>query len=391
MENHTARQYIITKMHNVITGFLLQDGHPEEIRCYEEDSCIGNVYVGRVSNIVQNINAAFVDIAKGESCYLPLEDYHGDRQLKIGDLIPVQVVKDKIKTKQATVTTNISITGNYVIVQTNDTIGISSKVKSAEARTMLKDQFVSAIDKFQADRKCKNIQYGGIVRTKAENLETDLLINETIKTLCELDDVMYRSEYATAYTCLRQNKPTYVSDIEEWMACDSTVLTDLPEILEICGIYGIKQPVLYEDAMVSMSAKYRLERIIEKALSKRVYLKSGAYLVIEPTEALTVIDVNSGKAIKGRDAEEIQYQLNVEAAHEVARQLKLRNLSGIIIVDFISMKSEQKQKCLLDELKNAIYYDSVPTNVVDITKLGLVELTRKKIRKPLHEIYIKNC
>lgn len=386
MEHTTEKQYIITRLHGVTMGFLLVNGHPEEIHCYEESSRIGNIYMGRVSNIVPNINAAFVDISKDESCYLSLEDYRGEKPVRIGDLIAVQVVKDKIKTKQASVTANVSLTGNYVIVQTEHTIGVSSKIKDAETRNMLKRRFAGVIQDFQAQKKCADIEYGGIIRTKAEHAVSDFVEKETVKLLCELDDVMHRAKYSTAYACLWKSKPTYITDIDNRKDGGISVQTDLPEVLEACKAYGTVLPELYQDAMISMPARYGLEKVLEKALSKRVYLKSGAYLIVEPTEALTVIDVNSGKAIKGKDAEEIRYKLNVEAAYEVARQMKLRNLSGIIIVDFISMKSEQMQKSLLNELAFAVACDSVPVNIVDITRLGLVEITRKKVRKPLHEV-----
>ncbi len=386
MENVMDKQYIITRLHDVTMGFLLVNGHPEEIHCYEGNSRIGNIYVGRVSNIVPNINAAFVDISKAESCYLSLEDYRGEKPIKTGDLIAVQVVKDKIKTKQATVTANISITGMHVIVQTNNTIGVSSKIKDVQIRNMLKNLFTGVIQKFQTQKKCADIEYGGIMRTKAEQAASDTIENETIRLLCELDDIMHFAKYSTAYTCLRKSRPTYITDIDNQKDSGISLKTDLPEIIEACKTYGTALPELYQDAMISMSARYGLEKVLDKALSKRVYLKSGAYLIVEPTEALTVIDVNSGKAVKGNDAEEIRYKLNIEAAYEVARQLRLRNLSGIIIVDFISMKSEQKQKSLLDELNSAVTCDSVPVNIVDITRLGLVEITRKKVRRPLHEI-----
>lgn len=386
MEHTTEKQYIITRLHGVTMGFLLVNGHPEEIHCYEESSRIGNIYVGRVSNIVPNINAAFVDISKGESCYLSLEDYRGEKPVRTGDLIAVQVVKDKIKTKQAAVTANVSLTGNYVIVQTDHTIGVSSKIKDAETRNMLKRRFTGVIQDFQTQKKCADIEYGGIIRTKAEHAASDFVENETVKLLCELDDVMHRAKYSTAYACLWKSKPTYITDIDNRKDSDISVQTDLPEVMDACKAYGTALPKLYQDAMISMPARYGLEKVLDKALSKRVYLKSGAYLIVEPTEALTVIDVNSGKAIKGKDAEEIRYKLNVEAAYEVARQMKLRNLSGIIIVDFISMKSEQMQKSLLNELASAAACDSVPVNIVDITRLGLVEITRKKVRKPLHEV-----
>ena len=379
------RQFVITKINKIYMGFLFINGNVDEIRTYEDDSLIGNIYVGRVSNIVPNINAAFVDIKKNESCYLSLEDYKGEKKLKVGDLITVQVTKDKIKTKQATVTTDISVAGDYVLVKKDYLAGVSSKIKDKERRGILKDNLKASLEECDLFKTCGDTQYGGIVRTNAENAPDDIIKQETIKKLCELDNVLHKAKFATAYSCVYQNQSGYVSDIGEFNKLDVEVITDSEELASLCKTNN--QPVsLYEDIDFPLSARYNLNRIVEKATAKRVYLRSGAYLVIEPTEALTVIDVNSGKAIKGKDAAEIQYKLNREAALEVARQLRLRNLSGIIIVDFISMKSEEMNRRLVDELNGFVVTDRVATKVVDMTRLGLVEITRKKVRKPLHEI-----
>lgn len=384
-------KYILTEVNNVKTGFLLENGKPAEIRCYEETSLLGNIYVGRVSNILNNINAAFVDVEKGMPCYYPLEDYHGGNKLKIGDLITVQIVKDKIKSKQPTVTTNVSLTGEYVIVHIESTIGVSAKIKNKSVRERLKGCMISAIDLFSAYKKCDKISYGGILRTKAANVDEKIIIDETIKLLCKLDQVMYASQYATGYSCMLKSIPAYVSDIAMFaLEREAEVVTDLMSVADECKSNNSTVPVIYDDSGVSLSALYNLKSYIDKSLSKRAYMKSGAYLVIEPTEAMTVIDVNSGKAIKGSNSEEIIYKINVEAAWEIAHQLRLRNLSGIIIVDFISMKSREYNDRLMTELREAVFRDLIPVNVVDITRLGLVEMTRKKIRKPLHEIFPKN-
>lgn len=379
------RQFVITRINKIYMGFLFVDGNVEEIRTYEDDSLIGNIYVGRVSNIVPNINAAFVDIKKNESCYLSLEDYKGEKKLKVGDLITVQVTKDKIKTKQATVTTDISVSGDYILVKKDYLAGVSGKIKDKERRGILKENLKASLEEFDLSKTCGDIQYGGIVRTNAENATDDIIKQETIKKLCELDSILHKARFATAYSCLYQNQSGYVSDIGEFNKLDVEVITDSEELASLCEMNN-QQVSLYENMDFPLSSRYNLNRIVEKATAERVYLRSGAYLVIEPTEALTVIDVNSGKAIKGKDAAEIQYKLNREAALEVARQLRLRNLSGIIIVDFISMKSEEMNKKLMDELNGFVVTDRVATKVVDMTRLGLVEITRKKVRKPLHEI-----
>lgn len=381
-------KFVLTEINNIKTGFLFKNGRAEEIRCYEDNSLIGNIYVGRVSNILKNINAAFVDVEKGLSCYLPLEDYHGDRALRTGDLLTVQITKDRIKSKQPAVSSTIALTGEYVVVHAADNIGVSSKIKDEPKRTLLKECITGALDLFSAGKKCEDIIYGGIVRTKAASVDTELVVEETVKLLCELDEIMHRARYSTGYTCLYRKLPAYVSDIEELGNTDDLeVVTDIMSIADECESACSRVPVIYDDSSISLTALYNLKTILNKALSTRAYLKSGAYLVIEPTEAMTVIDVNSGKAIKGSNAEEIIYKINIEAAREISRQLRLRNLSGIIIVDFISMKSSENNAGLMELLKRLAAEDRVLTTVVDITRLGLVEMTRKKIKKPLHEIF----
>ncbi len=380
------KKYIITEFNNMLCGFLMEEGKAKEICCYDEESILGNIYVGRVSNIVKNINSAFVDIKKGLSCYYPLEDYTG-KKLKIGDLLTVQVNKEPIKTKQPSVTTKLSMTGEYVVVHQDDTIGVSTKIKDNSKREGLKTIFEKAINDFKAKQKCKDVSIGGIIRTKAEEVSDDIIYNETIKILCNLDEVLYKSQYATAYSCMYEKMPSYLQDIESMAGND--VITDMEYIIEKCQEYNIATPKLYDDAMISMRALYNLDSVIEKALNKRVYLKSGAYLIIEHTEAMTVIDVNSGKAIKGSSKEEKLFAINLEAAKEITRQLRLRNISGMIIVDFISMDNSYNEEQLLKSLREFVQEDSVLTTVVDITKLGLVEMTRKRIRRPLYEVMLK--
>jgi ribonuclease G len=191
--------------------------------------------------------------------------------------------------------------------------------------------------------------------------------------------VLKNSQYASIYSCLLKNRGKHIEDAAFFMQQDDTrVITDLTDVAEAVG----DKSILYTDKICPLNALYNVERI---ALSMLVYLKSGAYLVIEPTEAMTVIDVNSGKAIKGKNSETALHKINLEAANEVARQLRLRNISGIIMIDFISSKSDKLDKELLKELETATSRDYVLTNVVDITRLGLVEVTRKKVRKTLYE------
>ena len=255
---------------------------------------------------------------------------------------------------------------------------------------MLKKQLEETITEFKLKNDCESIPFGGIVRTEAQKLDIETFKGETIKILCELKDVINRSQYATAYSCIRINRLNELFDYKKYLQIDELeVVTDDQDFISMCMQNNLPLPRLYEDPMIHMASFYNLPMIIEKALQERVYLKSGAYLVIQHTEAMTVIDVNSGKAIKGNNKSQALLNMNLEAAKEIAKQLRIRNLSGIILVDFINMKSMQDIVTLMTSLKEYVASDWVEATVHDMTKLGLIEITRKKVRKPIYEI-LKN-
>lgn len=387
------KQFVFTEWNKKKLGILFEDGKAMEIRCYEADSILGNVYRARVSNLSPNINAAFVDIKKGESCYLSMDDYHGEK-LKVGDLVTVQVVRDKIKTKRYAVTTDISLQGDYAVTTLFAPVGVSSKItdsaRKKELKTLMQNlliaeqdaQFYLAEGNVAEIERIKKLTLGGIIRTQAEHAEDAAITREIEGQARLLYSIMKKSEYATQYTCLYHTEVEYIKDIRRMHALqDVEIVTDIPEVTE-----AIPKIPLYTDEY-TLTLRYSLASLLEKTLSKRTYLKSGAYLVIEPTEAMTVIDVNSGKSIKGKNAEEQFLKINIEAAKEIARQLRLRNISGIVMIDFINMKEESHNHELMKNLAEYVRTDPVRTTVVDMTKLGLVELTRQKGKRALHEVF----
>ena len=387
------KQFVFTEWNKKKLGILFEDGKAMEIRCYEADSILGNVYRARVSNLSPNINAAFVDIKKGESCYLSMDDYHGEK-LKVGDLVTGQVVRDKIKTKRYAVTTDISLQGDYAVTTLFAPVGVSSKItdsaRKKELKTLMQNlliaeqdaQFYLAEGNVAEIERIKKLTLGGIIRTQAEHAEDAAITREIEGQARLLYSIMKKSEYATQYTCLYHTEVEYIKDIRRMHALqDVEIVTDIPEVTE-----AISEIPLYTDEY-TLTLRYSLASLLEKTLSKRAYLKSGAYLVIEPTEAMTVIDVNSGKSIKGKNAEEQFLKINIEAAKEIARQLRLRNISGIVMIDFINMKEESHNHELMKNLAEYVRTDPVRTTVVDMTKLGLVELTRQKGKRALHEVF----
>lgn len=361
----------------------------------QNKSLVGNIYIGKVKNIVTNIQAAFVEIDKGLLCYLSLSEGKNpillsqrkwDGKLKEGDELLVQVQRDALKTKQPAVTAQISISGSYMVINARESgkVGISGKLPRTQKEAL----------RALIEERGLNTSYDMVLRTNAGQLtgQPELLEKEWNLLNKEMEQLLHNASFRTCYSCLRKGNFEYLNALKEIYFDEyDEIVTDDPEIYQNVRTFLAEQgnPAalrFYEDSLLPLFKLYGVESKIKEALGSRVWLKSGGYLVIEPTEAMTVIDVNTGKYdAKKADAEETYLKINLEAAKEIACQLRLRNLSGIIVVDFINMKAQEHQTKLLQELRNHVKKDTVKTDVIDITPLGLVELTRKKINKPLKE------
>jgi ribonuclease G len=234
-------------------------------------------------------------------------------------------------------------------------------------------------------------RYGWLFRTNAGTAEEAQLSDELSLLQKQYQALMAQAQYRTCFSCLSKMPSAYLSRLENLYDSDAEqILTDDEELYqEIHDYLTLHHPEdlpklsLYKDRLQPMSKCYSLERQLEQALQERVWLNSGGYLIIQPTEALTVIDVNSGKSEGGKNREAAFRKLNLEAAREIARQLRLRNISGIIIVDFINMEETSSEQELLEQLTRELRKDPIQTTLVDMTKLSLVEITRKKKEKSL--------
>lgn len=383
-QNIKDRDYLITA--------LFEGNRMMEVSCENtlEDTLLGNVYIGKIKRILEKIGAAFVEIAPGKITYLPLsevKDAMMARQcrpgkLTEGDELVVQVVKEAVKTKDPMVSTNISFKGNALILTSeNKILGVSRKLDAAQ-RSRFQELF--------AEKKKED--FGLVVRTNAENYSDGQLLDEFQKLFAQFDRIKTQCSHRTCYSCLHRSPPGYVSGVRDYLSMrPEKIVTDDPQVYEdLCRAFENEasvtkeQLVFYEDKMLSLSALYGFRSKLEAALKERVNLRSGAYLVIQPTEALTVIDVNSGKCIKGNQ-KDFYLKVNLEAAKEIARQLRLRNISGICLVDFINMDTLEAAEELAEALKQYLAKDTVPAVFIDFTALGLAEITRKKVRKPLWE------
>ncbi len=385
---------IITRWNgSVIT--LLQSGKETvqvNIEPEENQSVLGNIYIGKVNHIVKNINAAFVDIGGGQMGYLSLSDanilfvdqrtYNG--KLRQGDEIIVQVERDAVKTKAPVLTGNLNVTGRYfVLTSGKKQIGFSTKITDQAWKQEMKSYLESRKDE----------DFGMIVRTNAYKVPKEELESELIQLMDSFKEMLDNAKHRTCYSLLYSSAPSYLTGLRDSLKSSlEAVITDEPDIYEAMKDYLTQcQPedlgllTLYEDNLLPLGKLYRIEKTMDEALGKRVWLKSGGYLVIEPTEALVVIDVNTGKYSGKKELRETIKKVNIEAAEEIGHQLRLRNLSGIIIIDFIDMEAEDDRRILMERLEGILSKDPVKTTVVEMTKLNLVEVTRKKIRKPLYE------
>lgn len=358
----------------------------------DTESILNNIYIAKVKNVAENLNAAFVEIEKGRLCYLPFENLKepiftkkiSAKPIAAGEELAVQVIKEAMKAKEAVVTTNLSFPGEYFVLTSADhRIGISSKIRGESRRHL--QEYIKTLAGADGQAACG---FGVILRTNAAQADESMLQAEFLRLKEEYCHLRAYAAARTVYSCLRKEQPFYVkmlmdadkSDLEE-------VITDDPDIYEnlkqtSTGPYALR---FYEDKMLSLARLYNLAGQMEAALKSRVWLKSGANIVIEHTEALTVIDVNSGKNIAKKDKKQNHFKINLEAAKEIAFQLRLRNISGIILVDFIDLYDDTLDTQLMAQLRAYLNQDPVPAALVDITKLGLVEITRKKIKKPLAE------
>ena len=419
---------LIIERNERILSLLYQDNRLVQVKVHEDNLNKQNseagedkssslplhaIYIGKVKNVVPSIDAAFVEVEKGKMGFLPIKQAKNpiivnrkyDGRIVAGDEILVQIEKEGIKTKEPGLTCNLSFTGKYCVLTTGKFgVGFSSKLDK-NTKTHLKE----TLDDWKIEELLQKEKVGVVVRTNVVSLieencelqssdvanseecrfeEINGLKEEFEKLLEQKNKVLCVVPYRTCFSCLYQPMEGYLADIRDtYEDSFDKIITNKEEIYhrireEFPTLGNVE---LYEDSRIPLEKLYSVETRLKEALDEKVWLKSGAYLVIQQTEALTVIDVNSGKIQKKNSKDDIYFEINKEAAREIALQLRLRNLSGIIIIDFISQNTKEQDSELLSYLSGLAKRDSVKTHVVDMTPLGLVEVTRKKIHKSLRE------
>lgn len=349
---------------------------------------VGNIYKSRVEKVIDTMHCAFVNIGlerngflyTGESLVednkLTEERKVKSKKLKNGDIIMCQVIKDQFGTKGPRLTTDISIPGSYIVLLPNsEFVGISRKIESFERKQFLLD--------YVKENKPKGM--GIIIRSSCNNVDVEDILNE-MKKLQELWSQIEREYsfspekkliFAESDLLKRIIRDTLYENVDEFIVNNENMVG----LLEDEGIN--KDKIKYYDGQDSIFAHYGISAQIEDLASNKVALSNGGYLIIDKTEALTVIDVNTGKFVGSKNLEQTAYEANKEAAKEIAKTLRKRNLSGIIVIDFIDMEEESHKKQIVEYLKEQLKKDNVKTSSVEMTTLGLVELTRKKSRLPV--------
>lgn len=365
----------------------------------------GNIYKGHVSRALPGMQAAFIDMGLERTGFLHVSDIratgrrNGDQErepairelLREGDHVLVQVLKDPIGTKGARLTTQVTIPSRYlVLLPGSEGVGVSARIEDEAERTRLREAVEMQMP--------QDANHGYIVRTAAEGAALEALRADMLFLGRLWDSVHQQSEQATPGQLVHEDLPLELRVVRDLVSSGiQRVRVDsekayarirgftrsfMPDIAESVELYAGRRPIL---------DMYGIEDEIQRALERSVPLKSGGHIVIDQTEAMTTVDVNTGAYVGHRNLEETIFRTNLEAAVAIARQLRLRNLGGIIIIDFIDMEEDSHREQVLEALDNALAGDHARTQVTQVSPLGLVEMTRKRTRESLEHILCEPC
>lgn len=386
---------------------VVENGTPVELYVDQEGSerLVGNIYLGKVQNVLPGMQAAFVDIGLEKNAFLyagdvffPGDQYDKLEQIsssrKINDLlnpgqqILVQVAKDPVGTKGARVTTHITLAGrSLVLMPTVDYVGVSHRIEKEEERNRLR----KILHEVKPKDKGVIVRTASAGKTKEAFLED---IDSLLKLYAEIEKKAKRSKapklmHAEQAILFRTVRDLLMKDVDRVFVNDQAAYEELREIAEVMAP-KLKARILFKDSE-ALFDRYETEGKIEKALARKVWLKSGGYLIIDRTEALTIIDVNTGRFVGKDNLEKTITATNCEAANEIVLQLRLRDIGGIIIVDFIDMEKESNRQLILQTLKAALKDDHTRSHVFGFTHLGLVEMTRKKTGRSIGDTLQMIC
>ena len=391
MKDLVSNKIVIAERDNIAA--VIEKGKVAEFYVHRGEIILGDVYLAQVENILPSIEAAFVNVGSDKMGFLHAQDVMGkgalQDKLKPKQKIVVQVVKEPVGHKGPRVTTEISLPGRFLVLMPNESgINVSKKITSAKERARLKS-IVNLL---------KPVGVGVIVRTEAEG-QSESDIQEDLEILLEKwNNIITSAESLTPPSLLYRDQDLLYRVIRE--ACNEETqeivvdtafaLNRVQNILQNWHMNKNINVTLYkgsEPLLVAMD----IHKEIKAALQMKVNLPSGGYLFIQTTEALTVIDVNSGKFTNSATQDETILKTNIEAVHEIARQLRLRNIGGMIIIDFIDMTNRVDKLAMMEELEMAVEADKAKPQVGQLSDLGLVEMTRHRQGQAISEIFAKRC
>lgn len=374
---------------------VIEDGELREIHVDRPDgeNLTGNIYLGRVENVLTGMDAAFVDIGIGKNAFLPASEAGAARIADIarpGQEILVQVTKAATGDKGPRVSTAATLPGRALaLLPMEPGVAMSRKISDVGERARLR----AILEKLSAETGM-----GAIARTAAQDLPVEDIAAEYASLAALWRDIDARAKHAVAPKRLYSDSGLALRAVREMLNDGvEALIADNPGAFGTLRSYAEALAPKWLDRIQLHRGEtpvfdlYRVDEQLDRALRKRVWLKSGGFLVIEETEALTVVDVNTGKFTGKKDLEDTVFRLNCEAAEEVMRQLRLRDIGGIVVVDFIDMAAQERRDALLARLRELARQDRNRTNVVDMTSLGLVELTRKRARQSLSRQLFHAC
>ncbi|WP_300328352.1 Rne/Rng family ribonuclease [Fusobacterium sp.] len=372
----------------------------------DESNIIKNIYKGKVANVLPGMESAFVDIGLEKNSFLYVDDLREFEEkylngivnsnkpiedlLTVGDQVVVQVLSVPRGNKGARVTTNFTIPGKYlVLMPNNDHLAISKKIKDESERKRLEEIF----------KEIKPAKMGVIIRTAAQGKSIHHFEREMVYLVKRWEEIEKRIKKAKTGELLYNDNDivtTILRDvlnntIDELIVDNEKVYLDIIDYINTFSENNISTRIKLYTKNKDIFQEYGVDAEIERALQKEVWLDCGGYLVIEKTEALVSIDVNTGKNTGSYNLERTVLNTNLEAAREIPRQLRLRNLSGIIIIDFIDMKLQEDKDLVIQQLDAELQRDRIKNNIVHFTDLGLIEMTRKRVGRTLSYFYEKEC
>jgi ribonuclease G len=398
-----AEEILINVASHETRAALVVQGIVQEIHIEREATrgLVGNIYLGKVARVLPGMQSAFIDIGLERAAFLHIADVwqhrSGQSVLPLeklmfdGQSLLVQVIKDPIGTKGARLSTQISIAGRFLVYLPQDPhIGVSQRIGDEKERTALREQVQALLPPGEKG--------GFIIRTMAEDALPSELAADVAYLIRRWRQILELTQTSPAPSLLYQELSLSQRILRDMVREETDlVLVDSEATLKDLQVFSASyMPALAHRLTLYKAERplfdlHRIDEEIQRALSRRVDLKSGGYLIIDQTEAMTTIDINTGGYVGGRNFDDTIFKTNLEAAHTIARQLRLRNLGGIIIIDFIDMQSAEHRHNVLSELKRSLHQERTRTSVSEFSTLGLVEMTRKRTRESLAHVMCEPC